>query len=287
MINVEIIVADGTGYNDTYVRNGTVRVPSLACVSHYLYDATRYICNQNLDDPSGQSTTQITMHSYGESGYEALSPALDCGRYDSTADIINTSTPFIDYRYYCRRTPEHQEFAYRFKEYNLDDKQGVYPHFTNRYINASSGPCHVYTNISEPKAQLQNDKTAVVWNWTFSNSTYTSTIAYPTQLDALCGTTYIYRGADVPQRDNTQSCSDNGRCIWIWAHKTRCPTMPSDPNPAFFQCPVSISNVTNANVPEHEISDSIARLAASAIALNGRKQYEPAAWASYQLYPIG
>ena len=63
--------------------------------------------------------------------------------------------------------------------------------------------------------------------------------------------------------------------------------MPSDPNPAFYQCPISISNVINANDTSHNISDSMARLAASAIALNGRKQYQPVGWALYQLYPIG
>ena len=287
LIAVKITITDGTSYNDTYVRNGLVRVPDLGCVWHYLYDAKQYSCNQNLDDPSAQSTTQITMHSFGESGFEALSPALDCGSYTNTEDILNTSNPAIDYRYYCRRTLKQQEFAYRFKEYNLNDARGVYPYFTNRYIKASSGPCYVYDNVSAPEAQLQNNGQAVVFNWTFSNNTYESTIAYPTQLDALCGTTYIYRGADVPQRDASQRCGDSDRCIWIWAHKTRCPTMPSDPNPAFYQCPISISNVTNTNGTDHSISDSLARLAASSIALNGRKQYQPVGWASYQLYPIG
>lgn len=286
MINVEITVTDGTSYNDTYVRNGSVNVPDLGCVWHYLYDAKRYLCNQNLDDTGGQSTTQILMHNFGESGFDTLSPALDCGSYDNAEDILNTSHSAIDYRYYCRRTPGQQEFAFRFKEYNMNDSPGIYPYFTNRYISASSGPCYIYDKISPPKAQLQNDGTAVVWNWTISNDTYTGTIAYPTQLDALCGTTYIYRGADVPQRDPTQRCDDSDRCMWIWAHKTRCPGT-SDPNPAFYQCPISISSVVNATIPEHNISDSMARLAASGIALNGRKQYQPVAWASYQLYPIG
>ena len=286
MVGVNITVTDGTGYNDTYIREGLVRVPDLSSIWHYLYDTGQYKYNSSdLDDVSAQSTTQILTHIYGESGYAALSPALDCGRYDNTEDILNNSNPAIDYRYYCRRTSDSQEFAYRFKEYNTNDPQSIYPYVTDRAVHAYSGPCYVYNNVSKPILQQEDGNPTVLWNWTFSNDSYTSTIAYPTQLDALCGTTYVYRGADVPQRDATQRCGD--RCIWIWAHKTRCPTMPSDPDPAFYQCPISISNVTNTSLAEHNIADDIARLAASAIALDGRKQNRPVGWASYQLYPIG
>ena len=161
MMSVKLGVTDGTSYNDTYITGGVVRVPDLSSVWHYNYDKGKYdSADQDLDSPGSQSTAQITMHSFGQSGYDTLSPALDCGRYDITTDILNTSTPKIDYRYYCRRTPEHEEFAYRFKEYNTDDLQGIYPHFTNRYITASSGPCIVY-NVSSTTTNQRGD--ALVW----------------------------------------------------------------------------------------------------------------------------
>ena len=79
-------------------------------------------------------------HLYGE---QMLS--YGCGLYSLTADILNSK---LNHDYFCSTATENRAFAYRFKEYNPDDVDHTYPHFTNRIITASAGPCIVYEQIN-------------------------------------------------------------------------------------------------------------------------------------------
>ena len=74
----------------------------------------------------------------------------------------------------------------------------------------------------------------------------------------------------------------------MWAYRN-----PSgEERPAFYKCPVNISDVINAQLPEHQISNDTVKVAAAAIALHGgylgpifddsRKD-----WISYQFYASG
>lgn len=53
----------------------------------------------------------------------------------------------------------------------------------------------------------------------------------------------------------------------------------------YYECEVAIGNVTNATLPEHQVSDHIAKLAAASIALQGYQAIN--ATDQYQRYPAG
>jgi hypothetical protein len=58
---------------------------------------------------------------------------------------------------------------------------------------------------------------------------------------------------------------------------------------AFYECPITISPVSNTTTDAQTISDSIARLAASAIGLQGRSALADGNefWTQFQFYPYG
>lgn len=76
------------------------------------------------------------------------------------------------------------------------------------------------------------------------------------------------------------------RCIWMRAHKT---VLGSDGS-MFYQCPVMIDpvhSILGEGLQEaHKVSDSIARLAASSIGLQGGKSDPGNGWTQFQFYPI-
>ena len=226
---------------------------------------------------SDQAITQITAHNFGVTGYAALTPESPVGRYFDLPEVLDSTW---DHRYYCSN--ERPECAYRLLEYNKNDNESVYPYFTNRTITASSGPCYLYNQTSQELLDLDDGKQAV-WNYTYTNGTHNGSIIIPYQMEALSGTTYVYRGRDVPQQESTWSYGDRG--MWIWAHKS--PDEANGPGSTFFQCPIDIGQVNNASQPEHEIPNDIARLAAASIALQGRNQDGPDTWSQDQFYPIG
>lgn len=130
LINLTYSLNDGTDWSGTYTIPGTANVSDISCY------------HRGGDCPKDHADiTQATAHANGE-----LATGAECGPYNTTADILSSKE---DYTYFCRRTPGQQEFAYRFNEYNPTDEQKTFPHFTNRIITASSGPCMEYsqTNI--------------------------------------------------------------------------------------------------------------------------------------------
>lgn len=235
---------DGKDYNDTYVKSGTVKASNLTSYFRGNY-------------PIGFEDDQALAHSWGQS-----IKAQPCGKYEDIAEVYEShNNPF----YFCRRTKGKQEFAYRFKEYNNHDLEGTYPYFTNRVITASSGVCFQYTVLDTTRNYLDHGNQYS--DFSFSNSTYTSSISIPTLNEGWSATVYVYRGPDLPQITKVNSCGD--RCLWIWAHRT---SVPDNNTSTFFQCPITISEVSNATTPPHSIPDSVARVAAASIALQGRWQ---------------
>ena len=264
LINLTYSLDDGTDWNGTYTRRGTVNVPDLSCYYH------------GQDCPSGnhEDIVQATAHSYGEE-----SSSTECGPYNTTADILHSRN---DYGYYCRRTPGNQEFAYRFSEYNPRNPQETYPQFTNRIVTASADQCFQYSAVNNTLAPDLNGLMNA-WNYTFTNGSYTSSIRIPVNMEAYNGTTYVYRGVVIPQEAMTWSCGP--RCMWMWAHKSPGAGEPS----TLYQCSITISQVNNITDPRQNITDGIARLAASAIGLQGRFVNLPPnrTWTQYQFYPFG
>ena len=261
-ISLTYSVDDGKDYNDTYNKIGTVTAANL----------TTYFSGNHV---VAFEDYQALAHSWGLN-----TKSQPCEEYENIAQVYRSrSNP----RYFCRRTAGKQEFAYRFREYNVNDVERIYPYFTNRLITASSGVCLEYTALSNSTVYDKMDGNQPSTNFTYSNSTYTSTISIPGSSEGWSATVYLYPGPDLPQFTEVNSCGD--RCLWIWAHRT---SIPGNNASIFFQCPITISEVSNATTDLHDIPDSVARTAAASIALSGRwtgtienqiwKQYQYMAW---------
>lgn len=210
-----------------------------------------------------QNVQQGLAHAYGESP-----SIIRNGSYDQIEDLYKSSDSI---GYYCRKTPG--ECAYRFVEYNPEDQLKTYPSLTNRVITASAGQCSTYQEIEKPV------KNGDALEFKISNDPVNGTISIPVQLGGMGGTTYIYRGLNPPSEADWFACGD--RCIKMWAHKAA----GYRENSTFYECPISISNVSNIENETQDVPHDVARLAAAAIALQGRPSIKP--FRQYQFYPYG
>lgn len=260
LISLEVTIEDGNNYNTTYVREGKVQVSNLTC-----YDPKA--------DCPGAVQEHVLAHTYGEAILGS-----SCGPYLELADVLGSRE---DYKYYCRRDPGRQEFAYRFSEYNPNDTQKTYPQFTKRIITAASGVCTEYRQLEYVNDTIGGDSAL---RFTYNNpTTGNGSIKIPTSFLGLAGTTYIYRGFKPPNKATVWACGD--RCLLMWVYKNA----QAHDKPRFYQCPITISEVSNSGQPEHNISDFVARLAAASIALQGRT-HKPGAeldWEQFQFYASG
>lgn len=255
---------DGASYKDIYTNRGSSNVSDLSCYYKGFHDKS---CH-------GQVTAQTIAHSYGETIL-----ASDPASYNEVADILQNKDL---YPYFHRETPNQQQVAYRFNEYNPNDAQRIYPHLTNRTIYAEARNCITYNQTSAD----DNDPQTL----TMTNADDTGehqTIKIPQDFLGREGTTYIYRGFHAPPDADLQSCGD--RCLWMWAYRN--PSGLPEP-PVFFKCPVNISNMMNASRSEHQIPNHVVKMAAAAIALHGI-YHGPIAderqkdFTSYQFYAAG
>lgn len=250
LLNLAYSTQDGVDWNGTYMRNGTVNATNLEC---YFPPHRR----QELDC-SNLVPRQATANLSGEMGIVS-----NCGAYTTISEVQNSRE---DDDYYCRRTPGSQEFAFRFYEYNPDDQQRTYPFFKNRIVTASAGECIIYPNVTEsPGTDLDLDGDRAAKKFTFTNGSFTDSISIPKANDGLSGTTYIYRGIKTPGEADSPSVVCGPRCLWMWVHKAQGPVDKS----TFYQCPITMSEVSNASHDYQKIKDIMARTAAASIALHG------------------
>ena len=256
------------------MRLEAVNAANLSSYCHFVYDAHKYNC-----EPTPESLHGV-VHAYGEYAYGSLHEGYDCVKYTTVGDIRRSRA---NPKYYCRRTPGQQEFAYRFLEYNPIDHQRSYPFLTDRLITASAGLCYIYSVSSVERGTDVGGK----WStYTYANKTFNSSILLPVSVDTFDGTIYIYRGFNVPQNATVWSCGS--RCMWMWAHKTVAPNEPS----TFYQCPITVYPVQYKYSQEtyladaHQVSDDVARLAASSIGLQGGNSDPTVGWTQFQFYPV-
>lgn len=259
-------VNDGTNWKDTYLMSGTVNAANLSC---YFLPAIQ-ICPEQVDIVQGLA------HAYG-----SAPPNFKRGNYTQIQEVVNSTE---NYGYFCRKTPG--ECTYRMVEYNPDDRERVYPSFTNRTITASVGECFTYWESERPISAKDTSGNPEAIEFRIFNGSVHDSIIIPRQLSAIDSTTYIYRGISTPQKTEQFSCGD--RCIWMWAHKN----VGYGENSTFYQCPVTISTVSNAKTDTQQVPDGIARLAASSIALQGRWAVNGTSsteriWTQFRLYPFG
>lgn len=256
---------DGTDWKDTYLRSGTVNATNLSCYFH----------SSNRDCPSQEDIVQGLANSYGY----AL-PNFKRGTYNQIHEVVKSTE---NYGYFCRNTPG--ECTYRMVEYNPDDQQRIYPSFTNRTITASAGECFTYWETEMPTPAKDTSGNPDALEFKIFNGSVHDSIIIPRQHAGIDSTTYIYRGISTPQNTTKFSCGN--RCIWMWAHKNA----GYGENSTFYQCPVTISTVSNTKTDTQKVPDSIARLAASAIALQGRWAVNGSSseriWTQFRFYPFG
>lgn len=226
--------------------------------------------------PSSSDIVQGLANSYG-----ASPPVLfKQGTYDHIQDVVKSSE---NYGYFCRNNSG--ECAYRFVEYNGDDPERKYPWFTNRGITASAGQCFTYWVTENPT--IANDISGIpdALKIEIDNGSAHDSIIIPRQSGGVDSTTYIYRDIAPPPNATTIACGD--RCIWMWAFKND----GHNENATFYKCPITISSVSNVKIATQNVPDSVARLAASAIALQGRwavnNNSEELIWTQFQFYPFG
>ncbi|KAL8819710.1 MAG: hypothetical protein Q9191_007673, partial [Dirinaria sp. TL-2023a] len=230
-------VNDGTSYNDTYTTHGNVNVSDLSC---YHMQYLQKGCPSEV-------TTQTVAHSYGE-----MNVGYEWRIYNDIADVLDSKH---NYRYYWRQIRNQRQFAYRFNEYNPEDKEQVYPFFTNRIITAESVHCFTYNETGSDGKEPNT--------FSYTNGTHNGTVAIPNVYLGQQGTTYMYLGYHPPASAPLYSCGP--RCLWMWAYKN-----PGTPEPsAFYQCAVNVSTVSNTSAPQHSIPDHVAKNAAASVALHG------------------
>lgn len=197
----------------------------------------------------------------------------DCGSYTKLSEILNSKQ---NYPYYCcRHCHPQQQFAYRFLEFNPNDKQKAYPWMTDRIITASSGDCIQFEEINSTETQVSRH-----YNFGNGDGSYNGSIEIPYALEIPGATTYIYRGIREPQYAEQQRCGK--RCMWMWAHKN----IGKGANSTFFQCPITISDVTNTHDETQQVPDDVALLAAASIGVNGRQNAD-GSWTQFQFNPFG
>lgn len=261
-------VNDGTSYNDTYTRPGKVNVTDLSC---YYTEFFQGKC------PS-QVTVQTVAHAYGEM---ILASRLNSS-YDDISEVIHSKQA---YQYYHRKARNQQQAAYRFKEYNPDDMQKTFPYLTDRIVTAEAKNCITYIEKGS------DDKDPQTFNYANPmDAEDKGTIKISRSFLGREGTTYIYQGFHDPTNADQQSCGP--RCVWMWAYKN--PSADKSEPSAFYKCPVNISEVSNAipDQPQHSIPNSVAKMAAASIALQGRFAGPPSDpserdYHSYQFYASG
>ena len=259
LISLEATIDDGKDYNTTYSSPGTVQVSDLSC----------YHFNHSCPGPV---PVHARAHAYGE-----VTLALDCDIYDDIGEVLDSN---VDRQYYCRS--DNQEFAHRFYEYNKNDTQQSYPHFTQRVITASTGLCDEYIQDGEhTEAKIGNES---AWHYRYKNKKDGSrdNITIPLGSVGNEGTTYIYREHGDPQTI-AGTCGD--RCLHMWAYKGWSANY-SD-GETFYRCPITVSNVTNSYQSAHDVPKRVAQVAAASIALQGQWHdiYErKTSYAQYQFY---
>lgn len=261
LISLTYSVGDGTDYRGTFIRDGNVNASDLSCY-HRLH--SRYCAPPAMG--------QALARDYGE-----YASSYECGNYTEIAEVLNSDS---NHPFYCRNIPHMQKFAYRFNEYNIDDKQKSYPYFSNRTITTWSGDCFTYDGFNITHLPDVNGNGAG-WNISYKNNSFENHISIPKSSLGKNGTTYIYRDINPPPEAKEIACGD--RCITMWAYEN------PESHPRLYQCPINVSPVSNATQDAHKIPDGVARLAAASIALQGRwgGRLSNRSFTQYQFYAYG
>ena len=269
MIGLTYSMDAGYASNGTYTKRGEVHMAKLDC-----YYDNKGVCRKA--DESGMAVA----HSLGQ---------LIQGRNSCSYVTENDISVASQLCFYFNRE-DNQEFAYRFNEYNPEDSTESYPYLTERNIRASTGLCSEYAVNWDKMVMIDTtDGREEAFFLPIYNQTYNGTITIPRPATGFDATTYIYNGTKMPQDELTQSCGP--RCLWMYAFRSH--GVITKRKDAVFACPITVSEVHNANASYHNLPDDMALLAAASIGLEGRytnpnkKGEKNRVWTQYQFYSWG
>ncbi|KAL8777661.1 MAG: hypothetical protein Q9213_007760 [Squamulea squamosa] len=231
-------------------------------------------CTTDPDQPP--EVAQNQAHSYGEASLRER--ACPYGSDDDIFDAPQNCTYFAN--------TNKQEFAFRYAEYNPDDRARAYPFLTKRLIKTSTGRCFQYKDAGS-YYERSNDGPESVVVLSYSNDTTNEILRIARTDTAFNSTTYAYTGLQAPQNTTALTCGP--RCIWLYA--VRQPGLIRRGRNDIFMCPITVSEVSNVKNRAHMVPDQTARLAAASIALSGRytnpNGSEIRHWQQYQWFPFG
>ncbi|KAL8938623.1 MAG: hypothetical protein Q9216_003799 [Gyalolechia sp. 2 TL-2023] len=260
-----------TGVNSTGVTTSRGNV-SFAKIDCYYNSGN---CTTAPDQPP--EVAQNEAHAYGEASLrERRCP------YETDDDIFKSRE---DCTYFTRG--DSQEYAYRYMEYNPDDRARAYPHPTERLIKTSTGQCSQYKpNASHPVGSPDGPASILVFP--YSDGREDTALRIARTDSAFDSTTYAFTGIHPPQAASASTVVCGPRCIWVYAIRHHGPVTERDDE--IFKCPITVSNVSNVDDMAHVVPHNTARLAAASIALSGRytnPDSDEKEWQQYQWYPYG
>ena len=271
MMPIFYALEQGTDANGTTVVPGTVSIPSLDC---YYQPHTSDEC------PGDWSVPPSLAHDYG--GVGVLSNDACVYRTDNDIPSVGQGCPYL-------RRADGREFLIRYPDYNPNDTLRIYPNLaTGRNVRVSVGDCpHQHSPPSEPTDDQDGQNNSR--DYTFYNGTANITVSSPNNQRAWNATTYIWNGMNLPLSADAESCGE--RCVHVYAHRVMAKDGRNDQQEDMFQCPITVTPMSNADLPVHELPDNMARMAAGAIGLTGRwRKGKPgfiADWRTAQLYQQG
>lgn len=172
----------GTDATTITTLNGMVNVSRIDCYYDYAEDRC---ANEGPD--AAPEITQSQAHTYGE-----LTRGQRRCPYTTDQDIYSSPQ---NCTYFYNRVS--QEFAYRFAEYNPDDRASAYPYLTKRIVRASADNCHEYS-VSSMDAIDSPDGEKGTWVFNYYNQTFNGSLPIPKPSAAFDASTYVYNGLQAP-----------------------------------------------------------------------------------------
>lgn len=169
---------------------------------------------------------------------------------------------------------QERSWTYAFREYN-PEHQGLVA-ITNRTISVTA-TCNAYPIV---RGQSGLERDIDIFNTTDGKSMTISDVS----VRGPGATVWANPRADI-NKEATWTCYLGPRCAMIAGFQFIDPEHDEKGNGTLFQCAVNVGEVKNAQVPEHEIEDRIAYIAAGSIGLDGYSD-DPQQWL-YQRYFLG
>ncbi|KAL8769310.1 MAG: hypothetical protein Q9209_004692 [Squamulea sp. 1 TL-2023] len=247
LIGLNYSMNNGVDSTEVTSAPGTVSFAKIDCY----YNNEK--CTTDPNQPP--EVAQNQAHSYGEASLRER--AYPYGSDDDIFDAPQNCTYFAH--------TNQQEFAFRYAEYNPDDRARAYPFLTKRLIKTLTGRCFQY-KAGGSYFKKSNDGPDSVRVWSYSNDTTDGVLRIARTDTGYDSTTYAYTGVQAPQNATAVTCGP--RCIWLYAGRQSGVNRRGGDD--IFKCPITVSEVSNVGNPAHIVPDQTARLAAASIALSGR-----------------